>query len=86
MDGIKDKFFRQRIELDASRRSFFRAGAALGGFGLLARAGLGTAEAKTMDLPMVNGTRELANYPQKREMILMTARPVQLETPTARVQ
>jgi sulfite dehydrogenase (cytochrome) subunit A len=81
MNGMKDKFLRQRIGPDASRRSFFRAGAALGGIGLLARAGLGTAEAKTTDLPMVNGTRELATYPQKREMILMTARPVQLETP-----
>ncbi len=66
---------------DTSRRSFLRHGLALGGLGWLAQSPLASAAAKTIELPMVNGTRELATYPQKRELILMTARPVQLETP-----
>jgi DMSO/TMAO reductase YedYZ molybdopterin-dependent catalytic subunit len=32
-------------------------------------------------MPFENGHRELVAYPQKREMILLTSRPVQLETP-----
>jgi len=66
-------------EPDLSRRRFFRASAALGGLGLLGHSGLNAAA--SIELPMVNGRRELAVYPQKRELILMTARPVQLETP-----
>jgi DMSO/TMAO reductase YedYZ molybdopterin-dependent catalytic subunit len=68
-------------ELKLSRRHFLGASAALGGLGLLGGAPLKQAAAASVDLPMVNGTRELAVYPQKREMIVMTARPVQLETP-----
>jgi sulfite dehydrogenase (cytochrome) subunit A len=80
---MKDENTRDNQPLlpDASRRRLFRAGAALGGLGLLGKAGLAGAVSKTIELPMVNGTRELATYPQKRELILMTARPVQLETP-----
>lgn len=70
-----------RFATNISRRSFFRATAALGGLGLLGRSGLNAASAASVELPMVNGRRELAVYPQKRELILMTARPVQLETP-----
>src|SRR5512143_4158076 len=70
-----------RLATNSSRRSFFRATAALGGLGLLGRSGLNAASAASVELPMVNGRRELAVYPQKREMIVMTARPVQLETP-----
>ncbi len=62
-----------------SRRDFFRASAALGGLGLIGHSSLGAAA--SIELPMVNGRRELAVYPQKRELIVMTARPVQLETP-----
>lgn len=64
-----------------ARRKFLQAGAALGGLALFGRSGPGAAAQKTIELPMVNGTRELATYPQKRELILMTSRPVQLETP-----
>lgn len=71
----------QTDEVPVSRRKFFQAGAALGGMALLGRSDVGAAAQKTVQLPMVNGTRELAVYPQKREMIVMTARPVQLETP-----
>jgi DMSO/TMAO reductase YedYZ molybdopterin-dependent catalytic subunit len=49
--------------------------------GWLARSSLAFAAVKTIELPMVNDTRELATYPQKRELILMAARPLQLETP-----
>jgi sulfite dehydrogenase (cytochrome) subunit A len=69
------------LDIKRSRRNFFRKTAALGGLGLMGGSGLKSATAATIDLPMVNGRRELAVYPQKREMILMTARPVQLETP-----
>ena len=34
-----------------------------------------------MTLPFANGRRELAQYPQKRPLILLTSRPPQLETP-----
>jgi len=64
------------------RRRFLQAGAALGGLALLGRSTNSSAAAqKAVELPMVNGKRSLATYPQKRELILMTARPVQLETP-----
>ncbi len=70
-----------KLALNASRRKFISGGAALGGLALFGRSALSAAAEKTIDLPMVNGRRELATYPQKRELILMTARPVQLETP-----
>ncbi len=36
-----------------------------------------------MTLPFANGKRAIVTYPQKRPLILMTSRPVQLETPMA---
>ena len=39
------------------------------------------AEAGHVTLPFENGERELVVYPQKRPLILLTARPPQLETP-----
>src|SRR5574337_732485 len=67
--------------MNPSRRLFFRSAAVLGGMGLLGGSRTVAAAARSVELPMANGTRELAVYPQKRELILMTARPVQLETP-----
>jgi sulfite dehydrogenase len=67
--------------LTGSRRAFIQSGGALGGLALFGRSAFADAAARTFELPMVNGKRELARYPQKREMLLMTARPVQLETP-----
>ena len=58
-----------------------------GGAGALAAGALGgwskaaLAQAGTVDLPMVNGHRNLAVYPEKRPMIVLTSRPPQLETP-----
>lgn len=66
---------------DPLRRKLLAGGAsalaasALGGLGSLAHA------ASTVDLPMVNGRRNIATYPEKRPMIVLTSRPVQLETP-----
>jgi sulfite dehydrogenase len=59
------------------RREFLIGGTALGS-ALLAGA---PALAQTVTLPFANGTRPVAAYPQKRPLIVMTTRPVQLETP-----
>jgi sulfite dehydrogenase (cytochrome) subunit A len=40
-----------------------------------------SAAGRSIRLPFANGERELAVYPQKRALILQTARPPQLETP-----
>jgi sulfite dehydrogenase len=64
-----------------SRRQFIRTGSALGGLALLGRGGLAAAAEKMVELPMANGRRVLAAFPQKRELIVLTSRPVQLETP-----
>jgi sulfite dehydrogenase (cytochrome) subunit A len=64
-----------------SRRQFLRTSAlaSAGGF-LAAKSALLLAE-DTITLPFANGERRLVAYPQKRPMILLTARPPQLETP-----
>jgi DMSO/TMAO reductase YedYZ molybdopterin-dependent catalytic subunit len=64
---------------DRTRRALLLAGAAAAGgsFLDLARA------ADTVVLPMVNGERVVAAFPQKRPLIVLTERPVQLETPLA---
>jgi DMSO/TMAO reductase YedYZ molybdopterin-dependent catalytic subunit len=58
-----------------------------GGAGLLAAGSLGTlsravlAQTASIELPMVNGRRNLVAYPEKRPLIVLTSRPPQLETP-----
>ena len=57
-----------------------------GGAGALATGALGAwpraaAAQGAIDLPMVNGHRNLAVFPEKRPMIVLTSRPPQLETP-----
>lgn len=81
MNADEEQSFGPQSPLTGSRRKFIRTGAALGGLALFARSALGAAAQKTVEMPMVNGQRELAAYPQKRELIVLTARPVQLETP-----
>jgi DMSO/TMAO reductase YedYZ molybdopterin-dependent catalytic subunit len=49
------------------------------GLALLGRGAL--AQTATVDLPMVNGHRNLVAYPEKRPLIVLTSRPPQLETP-----
>ena len=63
------------------RRRLLAAGA-----GALATSGLGGlgrafAQDRTVELPIVNGTRHLVAYPEKRPLIVLTSRPPQLETP-----
>jgi DMSO/TMAO reductase YedYZ molybdopterin-dependent catalytic subunit len=50
-----------------------------GGAGLIGPWAAGPAAALT--LPMANGERRLAAYPEKRPLIVLTSRPPQLETP-----
>ena len=66
---------------DRIRRGLLAGGAGaitastLGGVAGLARA------ADLVTLPLVNGERRMAVYPEKRPMIVLTSRPPQLETP-----
>lgn len=65
------------------RRSFLTQAGTLGAataFGSPVLSAL-AAEAGRVTLPFENGERELVAYPQKRPLILLTARPPQLETP-----
>jgi sulfite dehydrogenase len=58
-----------------------------GGAGLLAGAGMSAlgraalAQAASVELPFVNGRRNLLAFPEKRPLIVLTSRPPQLETP-----
>jgi sulfite dehydrogenase len=64
------------------RRRLLAGGAgalATAGFGSLSRSAFG--QAATVDLPLVNGKRNMAVFPEKRSMIVLTSRPPQLETP-----
>ena len=64
-----------------SRREFLRSAGTLGAGALLGTHALRALAADTYVLPIANGERPLAQYPQKRPLILLTARPPQLETP-----
>lgn len=57
------------------RREFLTAS----GLALAAAPAVGLA--RTVQMPFANGARPLVRFPQKREMILLTTRPPQLETP-----
>lgn len=63
-----------------NERKLLRAGMALGGAALAGRSVL-SAASEMVNLPIANGQRGFAAYPQKRPLIVMTQRPVQLETP-----
>ncbi len=69
---------------DSLRRSLLAGGAgilATGGLASLSRAAF--AAPPTIDLPIANGTRYMETFPEKRQMIVLTTRPPQLETPFA---
>jgi DMSO/TMAO reductase YedYZ molybdopterin-dependent catalytic subunit len=73
-----------------TRRKFLQIGGALGAgvaLGGVSGKALAAAAAKTApgtaDLPFANGLRQMATFPQKRSLILLTSRPPQLETPFA---
>jgi sulfite dehydrogenase (cytochrome) subunit A len=61
------------------RRSFI--GGTLAASGMVAFPRPAGADSPSVTLPFENGVRRLAAYPEKRAMIVMTTRPVQLETP-----
>src|SRR5690349_2217644 len=64
-----------------NRRQFIRA-ATLAGVGALNVGGVVRALAQTtVAMPFANGERRMVKFPQKRELILLTMRPPQLETP-----
>ncbi len=67
--------------INPSRRDFFLKMAGLGGIALLGTPRLAAAGSNSVLLPFAHGERPLVAYPQKRPLMLMTARPVQLETP-----
>ena len=75
----------RNIESDTTNQQRRRLVA--GGAGALATLGLGSlartalAQAATVEMPFVNGQRNLAAYPEKRPLIVLTSRPPQLETP-----
>ena len=60
-----------------SRRDFVR----LAAIAAAAASASKTAAAETITLRFENGQRPLVQYPQKRPLIQLTARPPQLETP-----
>lgn len=64
-----------------ARREFLCAAAAMGVGTLTGAWDAGASAADDYVLPVANGERPLAQYPQKRPLILQTARPPQLETP-----
>lgn len=65
-----------------TRRTVLKGGAALlAGSGAIGGSALTSFAADTITLPFDNGERPLVNFPQKRPMIGLTARPPQLETP-----
>jgi sulfite dehydrogenase len=65
------------------RRVFLRQAGAMGAVAALGSPALSVlaAEAGHVRLPFENGDRELVAFPQKRPLIVLTARPPQLETP-----
>ena len=65
------------------RRAFLKQAGTLGAASALGATPLAAlaADASRLILPFDNGERELVAYPQKRPLILLTARPPQLETP-----
>ena len=72
---------------DLPRNRLRRRLVVAGGAGIAAAVGLGAfsraaqAQRTSVDLPVVNGHRNLVAYPEKRPLIVITSRPPQLETP-----
>lgn len=82
--GHRGKIMKTRQTLPAEtmeRRRFLRTAGLLAGATWLGSRAVGAE--RGVVLPFENGERELVAYPQKRPLILLTARPPQLETPFA---
>ena len=65
-------------KVSRTRRQLVRA---LGAGAVLGAPAFRSFAAGTYPLPFANGERPLAQYPQKRPLIVLTTRPPQLETP-----
>ncbi len=74
---------RAGLPADERRRRLIRLMGLAAGVGLMGGRSLAALAADSMTLPFANGTRSLVTYPQKRQLMLLTSRPVQLETPMA---
>jgi DMSO/TMAO reductase YedYZ molybdopterin-dependent catalytic subunit len=75
---------RQELMFLHSRRRFLRVAGAAGIAAAFGNRGLGAGASQSrVMLPFENGGRDLVAYPQKRPLIVLTARPPQLETPFA---
>ncbi len=68
-----------RSSFSLSRRGFLRSALLAGAGGILAP--WAALAEETIMQPFANGLRPLAVFPQKKPLILLTARPPQLETP-----
>lgn len=66
--------------INTSRRNLLRAGLGLG-TALICQRTFATEKTSLLELPFANGQRNLVAYPQKRPLLVLTSRPVQLETP-----
>ena len=78
--SVRNKFRSDTQVSDPTRRNFLRTTAALSGMAFLGRYQSSFA-AESVQLPFDHGNRPLIAYPQKRPLMVMTSRPVQLETP-----
>jgi sulfite dehydrogenase (cytochrome) subunit A len=72
-----------RGDVDRARRRLLQTIGIMGGTSLFSGAVGRALAADSVTLPFANGKRAIVTYPQKRPLILMTSRPVQLETPMA---
>lgn len=68
-----------RKPFNVSRRGFLRSAILAGAGGLLVP--WSSLADETVMMPFANGRRRMVTYPQKKPLILLTARPPQLETP-----
>ena len=66
------------------RRLNRRAALGLAGAGLLGT--IRSGRAQTVTLPFGNGERPLVQYPEKRPMLRLTARPAAARNPVLRIQ
>ena len=66
---------------DRLRRRLVAAGAITGFAGLGGWTRSALAQAAGVELPILNGRRQLVAFPEKRPLIVLTSRPPQLETP-----
>jgi sulfite dehydrogenase len=74
-------FSSDAVSLALTRRTFLKQATTLGVASALGSTAALSAEPSRITLPFQNGERDLVAYPQKRPLIMLTARPPQLETP-----